>query len=704
MKAFFDSCLRFVAQSRPAKVILVSALFLLALYVFGLLGTVARFALWVTALVMLSVFTFCSVQLRKLNRANGLASVDGKSQRRRIFKRAISSIVTFGFSALGLFWLSSPVDMPKLDAQEKPQGPPEVLKEFQNRDLNAIHLSPPAFPKDRELLRLLEKALDREESNAIRSTSITETWGIVGLSNGSDFFLPWWVWIGDDPTDDWFVRKSCKQLLEKLLKQASLPTDEIDPNADCNQILQQLLKLRIRNQTRPKEALQPTVLADLSDEKQRRFLDAVADLKDALPDRRERAILTLTGLGRIPNSVIPDLMTALDDSSPIVRQKSANALAAFGAHLTEKQANLVLMAATQSRISFKQAMQVLERYGDPQFFVSLLNDRNAQVRLQVLIQLWERRDLPPSQKSLPALIALLQDESSTIVGYAMKIIGRYGDDAKIAVPALIALARRGSNAHRSEIWNTFASIGPGASDGVPLIGDAIRRGGSYNDFRSAVQAVTRLGPNAAGAVPALIADLEKATPQPNGISYPEETIDALASIGPAASKAVPLVDRVLREFISSSGTTADLNRTFVARNLAALGDDGLHALFAATKSDRPTIRMNAAKGIGKYGRSRLCVTEAIKMMSTAKAEERFIGSQILLYISWYDRSLLLPNLKELIAAVRDEDYRVRLNSIRCIELIGKNAADAEVALQDAMNDAKSRDVRDAAIRTLSRIK
>lgn len=91
-------------------------------------------------------------------------------------------------------------------------------------------------------------------------------------------------------------------------------------------------------------------------------------------------------------------------------------------------------------------------------------------------------------KTLPALIAVLQNQNVQTRSAGLDVLGKLGPDAQEAVPAIIALLQGDEQlAIREQAANTLGAIGPGAEAAIPALRNAvdgrsagIRFGGAYH--------------------------------------------------------------------------------------------------------------------------------------------------------------------------------------------------------------------------------
>jgi HEAT repeat protein len=207
-----------------------------------------------------------------------------------------------------------------------------------------------------------------------------------------------------------------------------------------------------------------------------------------------------------------------------------------------------------------------------------------------------------------------------------------------------------------EIVDGLATLGPRA---VPLSVRSLEEKGPLRFY--ALQLLIKIGPDAAPALPAIIATL--ADPKPE---LRRECLFALGAIGPVAAKAT---DKIVAKLTDED---ADV-RHAACYALGKIGPDAkaaLPALHKAMESDDPFLQMAS-------------VWAALK-------------------ISPADRELRKKAVPHLIKAVTDERVHVRLEAVNMLGEMGGDAKEALPALQAALED-DNEDVQAAAAVALEAI-
>jgi HEAT repeat protein len=231
---------------------------------------------------------------------------------------------------------------------------------------------------------------------------------------------------------------------------------------------------------------------------------------------------------------------------------------------------------------------------------------------------------PSSAKSvIRVLITALRDEDDEVRSNAVAALGRIGDHE--AVEPLIELARTDREREvRAE----------------------------------AVRALGNLGPMAAAAVPVIV-DTMKVEANRDGISYVAETVEALASIGPAA---VPSIVRVVKS--SDDGSPPRRCALMSLARMAQLssGKDLIDVVPVLVdvigETDRELACM-AAQILGKLGpRASIAVRVLTKMAREGSSTDRVVAAESLYRINPEDSIAITTLLEGLI----DKNSTVRQSS------------------------------------------
>lgn len=263
----------------------------------------------------------------------------------------------------------------------------------------------------------------------------------------------------------------------------------------------------------------------------------VAALRDKATSVRAGAISTLARIGPAAREALDPLRLAVQDEDRSVRQAAAHSLAKVGAGETRllpafeqlaRNADMQMRVAVLSGLSHAGA-------NDPRFvplFLRALDDDHWEVRQwagEALI-----RGAPPSREVIDGLTRLMREDIE-------RFRRRHQFDAT-AGGIVLALAREERN---------LATVAPVLVEAASIVltNPAFAQ---WPWVDALLEALVRLGPKVAPAVPALVQFIALASPgQTSSIIL---AIDALAAIGEAAREAAPALEAWL-----ATGENADVD-------------------------------------------------------------------------------------------------------------------------------------------------
>jgi HEAT repeat protein len=262
--------------------------------------------------------------------------------------------------------------------------------------------------------------------------------------------------------------------------------------------------------------------------------------------------------------------------------------------LPPSQVPLLIAAADDPRVELRAAIgRLLTYYYDDPAVVAahlrLLADRNEDVRLGAINGVSFAKE--PPDEFAPALLALLRDPKESdglrraaclgvsclrpaiavpalreelrnteplVRRIAARALGELKEKSREAVPRLEELLRDPDAGVRKAVLVAFEGIGATMACLEPAI-ELLES----DEEETGVALLAQLGPGAAPAVPALIAELQERPPGSR-----TSVIHALGRMGPAASAAVPLLERELADEKSNA-------REWVAEALGRIGPAAL---------------------------------------------------------------------------------------------------------------------------------
>jgi HEAT repeat protein len=160
--------------------------------------------------------------------------------------------------------------------------------------------------------------------------------------------------------------------------------------------------------------------------------------------------------------------------------------------------------------------------------------------------------------AVPSLIEAVRDPKK--FWGATAALRQIGPEAADAVPTLLKLGQDADK--RSRVVFTLVGIAPTQPDAVAFLVDVVRSGEAF-DRRDAIQALGKIGPAAAAAVPVLRERLRAHWDNSAKVAYSGEnyleTIEAVGNIGPAAKDAIPELQQALKhpyEYMRAAAASA----------------------------------------------------------------------------------------------------------------------------------------------------
>lgn len=196
-----------------------------------------------------------------------------------------------------------------------------------------------------------------------------------------------------------------------------------------------------------------------------------------------------------------------------------------------------------------------------------------------------------------ALSACLGDPDAEVRRAALEALTAFGPNAAPAAPALAAAAR---TELRDEVFTALVAIGPAS---VPSLVAMLEEDG--NLASPACQALEEIGPDAEGAVPALLTRLQDRLPDDRA-----EAAQALAAIGGSPEVVVPALVEALQapdNFKSNGGTAVRASACealgkFAPRSPKSLqARQALRTIESLLEDEDPAVRLAAVHTLGAVG-------------------------------------------------------------------------------------------------------
>lgn len=299
---------------------------------------------------------------------------------------------------------------------------------------------------------------------------------------------------------------------------------------------------------------------------------------DRDPEIRSVAVRGLGVVGRrISDDPPPRLVASLDDESESIRTAAARALSTYHRGLARLLPELVKGLET-TRPECRPA------------YVRIL--REIQPGLN---------DAPPPEELVPALASALGSRDREVRRLVAGALGLFGDGARAAIPALIALLNErddsGSPGRPANPGAPGGNSGPGqaadTSDTVVVAIDALRQVAGTNLKHDPYGAET-IVPPVQEAVAALKPLLASADPRRRA-----GAIDALRWFSPDAAL-VPALGEAVADPAASVRTAALLTLQKYAGAAAKLDFPPPKAVTRALEDDEPRVRQAAAEALGSF--------------------------------------------------------------------------------------------------------
>ncbi|MBI3409221.1 MAG: HEAT repeat domain-containing protein [Planctomycetes bacterium] len=305
-------------------------------------------------------------------------------------------------------------------------------------------------------------------------------------------------------------------------------------------------------------------------------------------------------------------------------------------------------------------------------------------------------------KTMEDFIHELSSKKARVRGEAAAALGKFGDKAKEAIPALIKLLKDNDPNVRLEATITLAKIGPdsvpaltralesqnkltrmGAALSLGHLGSAAKRAepelkkllkDTEEDVRChAAQALFRIDPQTAETVvPVLSSALDSLDPYIRLCA-----MGTLSRIGPAAKDAVAKLKNCLKD----EDYHLRMSAAIALGHIDPSQDAGaIDTLRIALQEPSPAVRMEAAQILGELGAKAKPVIQSIgKLLSDSNAGVSRAAAIAL--------SRIGPDaIPELEKALKSESVDVRRNAVVALINLGETAKEAAPALRIAAKD------------------
>jgi HEAT repeat protein len=432
-----------------------------------------------------------------------------------------------------------------------------------------------------------------------------------------------------------------------------------------------------------KELFRKLGLATRADE---RLIALLADgLKDSDPSLRAAATQALGGIGVRAQAAVPALLGMLGDTEvdkavtyetdllagTLARMRSAAVPGLIG----------VVQDEVRPPLARLQALRALGRMGrrasaaQPVLAVAMKDNNKA---LAVTAAGAYAQAGGEVAKALPILKDGLRDEAPSVLQAALFEVERLGPRARVLVPELLPLLKHRERAVCLSAARAVSMMGTVARQAVPALAELLKAGDGRDGFGDQVaEALKRLGPDAAEALPTLIeqlAHLEEMSPNP--------VLEVIGSIGPGAKPALPALLAILKDRKS-------LHHNQVIDVLGEIGPEAAPTLLAQLGDESEHTRASAARALGRIGPAARDAIPALKKRLSNEWNKVRVWAAFALIRITGDPNPYMPVLVELWnegAGWAAYPYQWQLDVSEALVLLGAEAHPARKLLLDALAD------------------
>lgn len=354
------------------------------------------------------------------------------------------------------------------------------------------------------------------------------------------------------------------------------------------------------------------------------------------------------------SQVVPALQKCLQDDDAQVRWRTARALGEFGSQAKDSAAGLRKLLGDNDPIVQYHAAVALGK----------LDDRSEETT-EALINAATSEDGRVARAAIAALRHLKPGPKKVAEALAKAL---KSNDQAVTLHAMEAIVEQGANA-------------------MPLLKEALAQ---PETAYLACAAIEQIGPDAAPAVPDLVAMLSSTKHSHMQI----QTLLALASIGPAAESAAPQIVPLLK---SADDATVPVAAAYALGSMGAKDADAeLRA--AATAKDNAFLQMIATWALAKLHPN----DQDAKKLAIEKLSQGLKSDDVTMRKAAAKSLQLLQAPPELVAPalveiVNDSNPEVRSNVVDAIASLG------ESVVPRVSNALKNPQLREPAVRVLTKI-
>ncbi|MEX2666888.1 HEAT repeat domain-containing protein [Candidatus Uabimicrobium amorphum] len=315
-----------------------------------------------------------------------------------------------------------------------------------------------------------------------------------------------------------------------------------------------------------------------------------------------QAISALGKIGEKSHLAIPYLMEFLEDGlNPEIRRVSAKALGRIGKKSQKAIPVLISRLKKEARgdgelYAYKEILEALVQLEEKSipYLIPLLKDPSSSTRIRAAEALGKIGE--KAEKAIPDLIPLLKDQNKYVRIYATEALGGIGKKVEKAIPDLIPLLKDEVPMVTINAMEALGKIGGKAEKAIPYIIPLLKD----NVYENAPETLGKIGER---AIPHLIPLLKD--PSSNTRS---RAAQALGKIGEKAEKAIPHLIPLLKDTSSSILSRAlgkiDRPRSRAAQALGQIGEKAEKAiphLIPLLKDKYSEVRESTAEALGQIG-------------------------------------------------------------------------------------------------------
>ena len=339
--------------------------------------------------------------------------------------------------------------------------------------------------------------------------------------------------------------------------------------------------LRDKEKTVRKAAL--TALSSIGPPLGSETANLISCLQNDMPEVRTYACKSLGSLGSEAKTAVPAISEALKDADSEVAWRAAEALGRIGLDANIATPALIQAATSPEKNLRREVAVALSKIGRTERSISALfaglDDNENDVRQAALNSL---KELGLGKTELPFLGAGLKSRHPEARVFAATTLSKIGTEA---APLLMGVLSDPDASVRVKAVEGLGEIR--AQEAVPKLADMLVVEKSSNQRKTIMVALERIGPGAAGAVPALCQILEG-----TDLDARKQAATTLAAIGPAAKSAVPALVLTLGDKRCSE---------LVSDALVRIGKPAVPALLRVLDDRSATVRLGVVVTLGKIG-------------------------------------------------------------------------------------------------------